>query len=173
VSDNIGWQQDGACHKRGSAMWFPDGAADISEAREICEGCPVRWKCGEFALAHGERNGIWAGFWMKRSSERAALWREMPKSSKGKKECPDCGGMYVPKPGDRGQCRPCLRGLVLARPYLDRLRKLHEHLTYHQMAARSGLSHAALATLKNHPPQYLRRPTAAAIMSIPLPAVMR
>lgn len=174
MSDTIGWQQEGKCRNRGSALWFPEGVApDISEARKICVGCPVRWKCGEFALETGEQNGIWAGYWVKRKSERDALWRALPSGSAVKKECPSCGGLYAPKSSDRGRCVPCVRGLVLASPYLDRLRQLHQHLTYRQMAERSGMTLAALATIKNHPPQYMTRATAEAIMSIPLPAVMR
>lgn len=31
------------------------------EAKEVCRGCVVRQDCLEYALAHGEKFGIWGG----------------------------------------------------------------------------------------------------------------
>ena len=42
-------------------------------AKEVCEGCVVRWRCGEYAVATGEHLGIWGGMSMK---ERVELRRK-------------------------------------------------------------------------------------------------
>lgn len=45
-------------------LWFPDKGAslvDVQKARNVCQACPVRDACLEWALATNERNGIWAG----------------------------------------------------------------------------------------------------------------
>lgn len=50
-------------------IWFPKQAADArgAEAKELCEGCPLRQRCLDFALKEQKRlgrphvHGIWGG----------------------------------------------------------------------------------------------------------------
>lgn len=55
------WQADAACRAIPVELFFPalEDAAD--EAKEICDACHVREPCLEFALAAGERFGVWGG----------------------------------------------------------------------------------------------------------------
>lgn len=41
-------------------LFFPAGNG-YAEARAICERCPLRWPCGEWAIATGQEFGMWGG----------------------------------------------------------------------------------------------------------------
>jgi len=55
------WQDKGACVGRPSAIFFPRRGENASRAKAVCAGCPVRDECLEYALANGERFGVWGG----------------------------------------------------------------------------------------------------------------
>ncbi len=42
-------------------LFFPERGASTREAKEVCRGCVVKDDCLEFALANGEKFGIWGG----------------------------------------------------------------------------------------------------------------
>lgn len=67
------WQQDGACRGLDVEMFFPAHGEDTSRAKAICGMCQVRTRCLAYAIAHGERFGIWGGLTAK---ERARLGAE-------------------------------------------------------------------------------------------------
>lgn len=50
----------GPCAGEGDLFFSPD-SADQDQAREICQGCPVRMPCLRGALERGEPWGIWGG----------------------------------------------------------------------------------------------------------------
>jgi WhiB family redox-sensing transcriptional regulator len=56
------WQERGACRGIDVALFFPVVEHEACEAKAICSMCPVRMRCLEFALAEGERFGIWGGY---------------------------------------------------------------------------------------------------------------
>lgn len=63
------WQERAACRGPQAAVFFPPSQAerkDEREARErraktICDGCPVRRECLDYALQIREPHGIWGG----------------------------------------------------------------------------------------------------------------
>jgi WhiB family transcriptional regulator, redox-sensing transcriptional regulator len=77
------WHEEGACYGHpNQKLWYPDifdadgvewfddgtiweAYGDTSEyydeAREICDGCPVKEECMLHALAEKERIGMWGG----------------------------------------------------------------------------------------------------------------
>jgi len=64
------WQVKAACRgPQGTTMFFPPSSferKDDKEQRErrakaICQGCPVRKACLEYAIAIRELHGIWGG----------------------------------------------------------------------------------------------------------------
>jgi WhiB family redox-sensing transcriptional regulator len=72
--DDLGrpvWQQFGACRLPDNAtpeqvhQWlntfFPERGSSTKEAKAVCELCPVRQKCLDYALMNGEKFGIWGG----------------------------------------------------------------------------------------------------------------
>lgn len=59
------WWDRAACRGHDGDLWFPEKSTPrprIKIAVEICNACPVRQDCLEFALAEPpEVHGIWAG----------------------------------------------------------------------------------------------------------------
>ena len=60
------WAADALCAQTDPELFFPEKGGATWEARRVCAGCPVRAECLDYALAQGERHGIWGG-----ESERA------------------------------------------------------------------------------------------------------
>ena len=60
------WQRQGPCRDEDPELFFPIGevgvaaAEQISEAKIVCGGCPVRAECLAWALALDEQ-GVWGG----------------------------------------------------------------------------------------------------------------
>ena len=55
------WQGQANCKGVDPDLFFPERGASTREAKEVCRGCVVREDCLEFALANGEKFGIWGG----------------------------------------------------------------------------------------------------------------
>ena len=56
-----GWQTQANCMGVDPDLFFPERGASTREAKEVCKGCVVRGECLEYALANGEKFGIWGG----------------------------------------------------------------------------------------------------------------
>jgi len=54
---------DAACATTDPELWFPelDSLWRVREAKNICEKCPVKKECLEYALVNGFKEGIWGG----------------------------------------------------------------------------------------------------------------
>ena len=59
--DEQDWQERALCAQTDPEAFFPEKGGSTREAKRICSGCEVRAECLEYALAHGERFGIWGG----------------------------------------------------------------------------------------------------------------
>jgi WhiB family redox-sensing transcriptional regulator len=55
------WQDFANCLGVDPDLFFPERGASTKEAKEVCRGCVVREDCLEYALANGEKFGIWGG----------------------------------------------------------------------------------------------------------------
>ena len=60
------WRDGAACRHRDPDLFFPEGTAgpairQADQAKRLCQSCPVRTPCLEFALRHGLAFGIWGG----------------------------------------------------------------------------------------------------------------
>jgi WhiB family transcriptional regulator, redox-sensing transcriptional regulator len=55
------WQNKANCMGVDPELFFPERGASTREAKEVCRGCVVRTDCLEYALANGEKFGIWGG----------------------------------------------------------------------------------------------------------------
>ena len=53
------WQDMANCLGVDPDLFFPERGASTREAKEVCKGCVVRDDCLEYALANGEKFGIW------------------------------------------------------------------------------------------------------------------
>ncbi|MFZ4519640.1 MAG: WhiB family transcriptional regulator [Microthrixaceae bacterium] len=55
------WQNFANCLGVDPDLFFPERGASTKEAKQVCQGCVVREECLEYALANGEKFGIWGG----------------------------------------------------------------------------------------------------------------
>lgn len=68
------WMNHAACQNHPIEWWFPNHSQHddrvgndhdtrhyYAQARVICDTCPVRAQCLNYALEHGERFGMWGG----------------------------------------------------------------------------------------------------------------
>jgi WhiB family redox-sensing transcriptional regulator len=58
---NATWRNRAACRGIDPDIFFPVTDEEAEPAKAICEACPVREACLEFALAAREREGVWGG----------------------------------------------------------------------------------------------------------------
>ena len=59
--DDDQWQERGLCAQTDPEAFFPEKGGSTREAKRICQGCEVKDRCLEYALANDERFGIWGG----------------------------------------------------------------------------------------------------------------
>jgi WhiB family redox-sensing transcriptional regulator len=55
------WKDSSNCLGVDPDLFFPERGASTREAKEVCRGCIVQEDCLEYALANGEKFGIWGG----------------------------------------------------------------------------------------------------------------
>jgi WhiB family redox-sensing transcriptional regulator len=61
-----GWEARGACKHSDPELFFPVAARgpalrQLASAKKVCERCPVRVQCLEYALQSGQSFGVWGG----------------------------------------------------------------------------------------------------------------
>jgi WhiB family redox-sensing transcriptional regulator len=71
------WRKRGPCTKVDPELFFPIGNTgsallQIEEAKNVCDRCPVRQTCLEWALDTGQDAGVWGGL---SEDERRSLKR--------------------------------------------------------------------------------------------------
>lgn len=68
---------DGSCRSVAPEVFFPSDGVGVDAARRICEGCPVKEPCLEYALVHRVEHGVWGGA-SERERRRIARRRRIP-----------------------------------------------------------------------------------------------
>lgn len=58
---NANWRNRAACRGIDPDIFFPITDEEAEPAKAVCNACPVREACLEFALAAREREGVWGG----------------------------------------------------------------------------------------------------------------
>ena len=61
VEGDRSWKDYGNCLGVDPDLFFPERGASVKEAKGVCRGCVVVEECLEYALANGEKHGIWGG----------------------------------------------------------------------------------------------------------------
>lgn len=74
ITDERPWAAFAACRDRDPDAFFPANEVGEREAVRICNGCPVRIECLEFALEANIKFGVWGGLTEK---QRLALRRRI------------------------------------------------------------------------------------------------
>lgn len=67
-----GWQTRGECRKEDPELFFMTDPGSIREAKKVCNKCPVRAECLDFATENKEKFGVWGGM---TTSERGRAGR--------------------------------------------------------------------------------------------------
>lgn len=52
---------DGLCRHEDPELFFPDKGSRATEAKAVCERCPLKGVCLEHALETKEKDGVWGG----------------------------------------------------------------------------------------------------------------
>ena len=55
------WADQAACKGMDPEMCFPGRGVSNQPAKQVCQGCPVRVECLDYAFEGPERFGIWGG----------------------------------------------------------------------------------------------------------------
>lgn len=85
VSDDVQWQIKGLCSsgEYDPNLWYPDPPRVEQKSREakiICQGCPVKLACADWALLHREIAGVWGGL---SAEDRKRIWQgQAPKTQR-------------------------------------------------------------------------------------------
>jgi len=70
---NASWKRNANCLGVDPDLFFPERGASTREAKRVCSACVVQTECLEYALANGEKFGIWGG---KSERERRKVRKE-------------------------------------------------------------------------------------------------
>jgi WhiB family redox-sensing transcriptional regulator len=52
---------DGNCRHEPPSTFFPSDGVGVDVARRVCDGCPVKEPCLEYALHNRIDHGVWGG----------------------------------------------------------------------------------------------------------------
>lgn len=76
------WKADAACRGQDPELWFPlwGDHETADKAKAICNECPVKYECGEYAYNTKTYDGIWGG---QTERERNNARRRALRSGKG------------------------------------------------------------------------------------------
>jgi WhiB family redox-sensing transcriptional regulator len=79
MNSQASWRLRAACRNADPELFFPEGRASpalesAERAKRICQQCPVRARCLDWALDHGAAFGIWGG----RTQEERRAFRVEP-----------------------------------------------------------------------------------------------
>lgn len=58
---DLSWHADALCAQTDPEIFFPEKGGSTKEAYSVCADCLVRAECLDYALAVGERFGVWGG----------------------------------------------------------------------------------------------------------------
>ena len=84
---SLDWRHLGACGPEDLHVFFGPEQETTGEREEredkaklICRGCPVKWHCGQYAVAAPEKWGTWGGIG---EAERVYIRRNYLRRQKG------------------------------------------------------------------------------------------
>ncbi len=65
-SADYSWRNEAVCRDTDPELFFPIGTTgqallQIDKAKEVCDECPVKVKCLDFAIETNQDSGIWGG----------------------------------------------------------------------------------------------------------------
>jgi WhiB family redox-sensing transcriptional regulator len=70
----MSWFEYAACKDMDTDDFFPEKGQNIGDLRKVCESCPVRGRCLEYAIKHNLTDGLWGGY---SPSQRETIKRKL------------------------------------------------------------------------------------------------
>jgi WhiB family redox-sensing transcriptional regulator len=61
TSADTKWMARGLCADQPPSLFFPSDGVGVEVAKRICEECPVRATCLEYAIENRIDHGVWGG----------------------------------------------------------------------------------------------------------------
>ncbi|MFM7068849.1 MAG: WhiB family transcriptional regulator [Actinomycetes bacterium] len=55
------WMAAGNCADKPPSLFFPSDGVGVDVARRVCDGCPVKAQCLEYAIENRIDHGVWGG----------------------------------------------------------------------------------------------------------------
>jgi len=74
------WMAEGNCRSESPSLFFPSDGVGVDAARRICETCPVKSPCLEYALRNRIDHGVWGGA-SERERRRIARRRRLERAA--------------------------------------------------------------------------------------------
>jgi WhiB family redox-sensing transcriptional regulator len=82
VFDDQPWRLEAACRGMDTRWFFPQRGESVREQYAVCNECPVKAPCLEYALQNKETSGIWGGTG-ERQRRRMRATMAMPRRKRG------------------------------------------------------------------------------------------
>ncbi len=76
MTADTSWMAQGNCRAYSPNVFFPSDGVGVEVARRICETCPVRELCLEYAVSNRIEHGVWGGM-SERGRRRMARTRQL------------------------------------------------------------------------------------------------
>ncbi|OBY33430.1 WhiB family transcriptional regulator [Mycolicibacter kumamotonensis] len=70
--DPESWRIHANCRGFDTDIWYPELGANSRYAQRVCQRCPVKMQCLQYALDNEEVHGVWGGT---TSSERIEIFK--------------------------------------------------------------------------------------------------
>lgn len=166
------WRHKAACREYDPELWWAFRDTEEHDfARDVCEDCPVRRACGEFAQSRRVAAGIWGGFDVETQKRALGRWlmgdEEQPEVGEARAICASCGEEFAPGYREPRVCHPCASGLVAAAPVAEFVRGLlGAGWSLRDVSEDAGVSRDVLRQLMHptKPSRYVSQKTRDALM---------
>lgn len=170
------WRHKAACREYDPELWWAFSGTDEHRfARDVCQNCPVRRACGEYALDRSNRvaAGIWGGYDVTTQKRALRRWltadQAQPDIDETRSICATCGEEFAPGYREPLVCHPCASGLVPAAPIAEFVRGLlGAGWSLRDVSDETGVSRDVLRQLMHptKPGRYVSQRTRDALMNV-------
>ena len=65
MSTDLAWRDSALCAQTDPEAYYPEVGGSAVPAKRTCMACPVRAACLDYAVATGQRWGVWGGLGQK------------------------------------------------------------------------------------------------------------
>lgn len=58
---DLPWRERAICKDSDPDAWYPTESSGYPDAERLCDPCPVKAECLQYALENDEQEGVWGG----------------------------------------------------------------------------------------------------------------